>query len=384
MDALNSYSVVARAYVEEVRALLTQTGAATAERGAGGPASSVEVAERGERLLDLSTALQDAVTQKLTDDDPEISAQGATQLLAKAYSDLDVSLYLLQAATDEETGVAMSGAASTLQRSGVERGAGNRELGEHLQILLGESAADDVADERSAARSPRRIEEARVKILDTIELTLFQISERAGAAGQATFSGLLAMGFVELGQVAGAVGANVAQYFGVAEKVTRLYDLFRGFLSKAYDSIISLLGPRLAQSTTGAVLQWWEDWKESRLFPILIERLYATGQTKVYLATKVHTSQAGLDSFISTIERLEAMDKEYGQQVRIAEKLLRGLKYASGVTAAILPYGSLIAGAAYVALCGYIVLAGADYVDAESISILKRVPGVRDVVEANL
>jgi hypothetical protein len=43
-----------------------------------------------------------------------------------------------------------------------------------------------------------------------------------------------------------------------------------------------------------------------------------------------------------------------------------------------------VVAATYVAICGYVVLNGADYVDADRVKILNRVPGVRQVVVANL
>ncbi|MGB9179860.1 MAG: hypothetical protein WCB68_11500 [Pyrinomonadaceae bacterium] len=380
MDTQESYATLARAYVAEVNALFASPPTQAAERSLRGPSSPVEVAERGEQLLSLSTALQDVVVEKLSSDDPHINTEGATELLAKAVSDLEVSLYILQVAEDEEAGLGLSAGEGAQRRAGAKPSA---DLNEPLKILLGEDEDNAVVPERSS-RGPRQLEDLRAETHETIELTLFQISERASDAGQRTFEGLLAMGFVELGQVAGAVGAHVAQYFGVAEKVTRLYNLFRAFLSKIYDGIISLLGPSAAQMAAGLVVNWWEDWKDSRLFNTLIVRLYETGQTKEYLKARVDHSQADTERFFSTIERVKGMDKEYGRQVRLAEKFLHGMRYASGVATAVLPYGALIAGAAYIVLCGYIVLIGADYADAAHLSLLKRVPGVRDVVNAQL
>ena len=46
-----------------------------------------------------------------------------------------------------------------------------------------------------------------------------------------------------------------------------------------------------------------------------------------------------------------------------------------------LSYDAVLMAAAYSAIMGYAVLAGADYVDAERVKLLNRVPGVRQVVE---
>ena len=47
-------------------------------------------------------------------------------------------------------------------------------------------------------------------------------------------------------------------------------------------------------------------------------------------------------------------------------------------------YDTVLMAAAYSAILGYAVLAGADYVDAERVKLLNRVPGVRQVLEQSL
>jgi hypothetical protein len=47
-------------------------------------------------------------------------------------------------------------------------------------------------------------------------------------------------------------------------------------------------------------------------------------------------------------------------------------------------YDTVLMAAAYSAILGYAVLVGADYVDAERVKLLNRVPGVRQVVEQSL
>jgi len=44
----------------------------------------------------------------------------------------------------------------------------------------------------------------------------------------------------------------------------------------------------------------------------------------------------------------------------------------------------LVLTALYIVLGGYVIVAGADYVDAHKLSLLNRVPGVRRVVESTL
>ena len=81
---------------------------------------------------------------------------------------------------------------------------------------------------------------------------------------------------------------------------------------------------------------------------------------------------------------MEGLDAGYRQQIWLAERLITGVRYFGGVPAAALPYGKLMLAAIYIILGGYVIVIGADYVDAHKLNLLNRVPGVRRLVESNL
>jgi hypothetical protein len=374
----STYQAAALAYADGVRVLFAPSGAPTGERGGWGPASPGELADQAERLAPLSAELTQAASARLTDADPAVRARASTQLLAKALTDLEIGLYLLQAAEDEEHRIAWVGG------PGTERSRGG--LGatfERLDLLLGEGEAIPAAVERGE-QVPRNVRAARVMLSDAIADALDLISERASKTGQAALSGLLGLGGGEVAQVAGAVGMDFAQALGQADKVTRLYDLFRDFALKVYDSLVALLGQQLAQTAAQRVVEWFEEFKEGEQFAKLLERLYETDQTHRDLSRLVAESRANLESFTAAIQRVDGLDAAFGQQADLAEKLLRGLKVLALVPAAALPQGRLLMAAAYVVLGAYVVLAGGDYVDARRLERLGRVLGVRQVVEGQL
>jgi hypothetical protein len=374
----STYQAAALAYADGVRVLFAPSGAPTGERGGLGPASPDELADQAERLAPLSAELTQAASARLTDADPAVRARASTQLLAKALTDLEIGLYLLQAAEDEEHRIAWVGG------PGTERSRGG--LGatfERLDLLLGEGEAIPAAVERGE-QVPRNVRAARVMLSDAIADALDLISERASKTGQAALSGLLGLGGGEVAQVAGAVGMDFAQALGQADKVTRLYDLFRDFALKVYDSLVALLGQQLAQTAAQRVVEWFEEFKEGEQFAKLLERLYETDQTHRDLSRLVAESRANLESFTAAIQRVDGLDAAFGQQADLAEKLLRGLKVLALVPAAALPQGRLLMAAAYVVLGAYVVLAGGDYVDARRLERLGRVLGVRQVVEGQL
>jgi hypothetical protein len=374
----STYQAAAQAYADGVRVLFAPSGAPTGERGGRGPASPEDLAGQAERLAPLSAELTQAASARLTDADPAVRAQASTQLLAKALTDLEIGLYLLQAAEDEEHRIAWAGGPGTERSRG-----GVGATVERLDLLLGEGEAVPAAVERGE-QLPRNVRAARVMLSDAIADALDLISEQASKTGQAALSGLLGLGGAEVAQVAGAVGMDFAQALGQADKVTRLYNLFRDFAVKAYDSLVALLGQQLAQTSAQRVVEWFEEFKEGEQFARLLERLYETDQTRRDLGRLVAESRANLESFTAAIQRVDGLDAAFGQQADLAEKLLRGLKVLALVPAAALPQGRLLMAAAYVVLGAYVVLAGGDYVDARRLERLGRVPGVRQVVEGHL
>ena len=385
----STYQATAQAYADGVRVLFAPSpsgghsdgapsGAPTGERGGRGPASPEELAGQADRLAPLSAELTQAASARLTDADPAVRAQASTQLLAKALTDLEISAHLLQAAEDEEDGLAWTEGAGTERSAG---GLGATE--ERLSILLGEFETGLGLVERGAA-APRDLPTARVALSNAVEDALDLISQRAGRTGQAALGGLLGLGVAQVAQAAGVVGLDIARSLGQAEKVTHLYNLFRDFAVKAYDSLIALLGEQLARTAAQKMVEWFEEIKEGEQFGKLLERLYETQQTGQELGQLVVQSRVDLDKFTAAVQRVDGLEASFAQQIDLSEKLLQGLKYLSFVPAAALPQGRLLMAAAYIVLGAYVVWAGGDYVDARHLERLDRVPGVRHIVETHL
>jgi hypothetical protein len=182
-------------------------------------------------------------------------------------------------------------------------------------------------------------------------------------------------------QAAGIVGLDIAQALGVADKVTKIYALVRDYALSAYDALVALLGPAVAQSAAQQVLAWVNDVAAGEQFRKLLTQLYGTKQTTELLDTLVSESQADLSKFVIAIQDVDGLNTGFQQQLDLVDKLLRGFRLVGGAAAVAIPQAAVLLAAAYIAITGYAVLAGADYVDAERIKLLNRVPGVRQVVE---
>jgi len=257
--------------------------------------------------------------------------------------------------------------------------------GEYLDLLVGAPAAAAVAKalERGAA-VPADLPAARTQLTRAVEDTLDLVRDKVANSGQSALAGLLGLGVGELAQAAGLVGMSIAQALGQAEKVTRLYELCRQFALSAYESLVALIGPALAQGAAKQVMSWVDDLAKGEQFGQLLDRLYETGKTNQALRELVAATQADLLAFVAAIQGLDNLGAAYRQQAGLIEKLLKGLRLLSAVPATALPQGRLLLAAAYIVLAGYVVLAGADYVDAQKIKWLNRTPGVRQIVESRL
>jgi hypothetical protein len=407
MPTSTTYQQLAQAYAAGARALLAPAAPLAGERSitpvAKGPVARpspvgdlrLDLADQAEQLAPLAADFTQAAAAQLADPDPQARLQASTGLLAKALADLEISARLLQAAEDEEDQPPVGDL--RLARPKVvaaERSVSTFEApGDYLDLLSGAPAAAPVAKAlergpstalRTSATVPADVETARTQLATAVEDTLDLVRDKVAKTGQSALGGLLGLGAGELAQAAGLVGMNVAQALGQAEKVTRLYELFRQFALSAYDSLVALIGPALAQGAAKQVVSWVGDLAKGEQFGKLLDRLYETGKTNQALGELVAGSQADLLVFAAAIQGLDNLDTAYRQQAGLIEKLLKGLKLLAIVPAAALPQGQLLLAAAYIALGGYVVLAGADYVDAQKLKLLNRTPGVRQIVESKL
>jgi ABC-type transporter Mla subunit MlaD len=231
---------------------------------------------------------------------------------------------------------------------------------------------------------PPDIPTARVNLSNTIEDTLALILERASQTGESALGMLVGLGAAELAQAVGFVGMDIAELLGQAEKVTRLYNAFRDFLNRAYESLIELLGRQLAQTSAEQVLEWVNELKEGASLNTILENFYETQQTFQNLQKLVTASQAQLEQFIAAIQRVSTLDSAYRKQITWAKKVLQALKWFGTLSTAVLPQGQLVLATFFITLGSYIILVGADYVDSPNLTLLNCVPGVRRVVEKNL
>jgi hypothetical protein len=379
MTTTDLYLAIAQSYAHGVRVFFAPSDVDTGERGGSGLTSAQDLAEKAENLSPKSVALTQAIAGQLTDaDDLSVRTEASVRLLAKALTDLEVSAYLYQAATEEAEGISRSGD-NRAERSLADFG----RIEENLEVLLHPVEVSGKLVERGQTE-PTDIPTARVELSNTVEDTLASILDKASGTGESALGSLMGLGVTELAQAVGFVGMDIAEVLGQGENVSRLYNAGRDFFNRAYESVTELLGQQLAQAAAQQVLEWVNELKEGTNLSTILERFYQTAQTSQDLQKLAATSQAQLEQFIAAIQDVSVLDSAYGKQIRWAEKVLKGLKRFGTLSKVVLPQGQLVLPALYITLGGYVILVGADYVDSPNLTLLDCVPGVRRVVETNL
>ena len=380
MSPSSAFTETAKAYADGVQVLFAASDVPTGERGGRGPISYEDLATQAEELAPVSEQYTREAEAQLADEDPMARIQGATSLMAKALADLQISAYLLQAAMEQEEEYEFAD-------EDTERERGRSSLGPDdnlLRLVLGEPEAVAPAIDRGRTRAPGSVPAARGELSNAVDDAVDLISSRAGKVGQSALAGLVGMGAAELAGAAGIVGMDIAEALGQAEKVTRLYELFRSYVTSAVESLIALVGRPALEAATDQALEWIGELAEGKLFAQLLQKLYETDKTIEVLKLEIEASQADLKQFVTAIEDVDKLDSAFHEQIKLAEKLLKGLRIVGGLAAATLPAGQLIMAGVYLVLGIYIVAAGGDYVDAPRLEFMDRVPGVRQVVEIRL
>ncbi len=384
MSTWTAYQDAAQAYAGAVAGLFFPAvgpALAEAERGPA-PARDALLADRAEKLAPLSDRLTDAIRELLKHEDPFMRAQAGTRLLAKALTDLHVSAQLLEAAQAEERN-----AAPARDEAAAVPEPYLANLQECLAVLMAPPIRGAEAERsRRAAATPLAADlpAARMEIARAVIDALTAIRDQAARTGQTALSGLLGLGATQLAQAVGVVGMDVAQALGQAQQVSRLYGLFSSFAVKAYNSLLALLGPQLAGMAANQVAAWVAELQSGEQFGKLLDKLYETPKTGADLGQLVAATQAAPAQFANTIQALTALKDQYAKQTTLADKILRGLALFGIAPAAALPQGRVLLAAAFIVLGSYVILAGADFVDAPRLRLLNRVPGVRQIVETDL
>ena len=309
---------------------------------------------------------------RLAQADPggEAQATAAAQFLAKALVETGVAEHFVDLARMPAGAHQTSRAARAIT-----------EVEPYLAIVT--TGQFEVTARRAAvdAQAFADLDTARVLAKNALADASALVSKRAAKSGQTALAGLAGLGFGTLAKAVDVVGSGLNFKIG-DEAAGTLYERARDSLVSAYASIRALLGDSAANAAGAQMKTWVDELATGALFASVLERWYRTSETRMKLGVRIDALAPPADRWAAAVNGLDALSRQYAGQADLADKLLKGLKIVGLLPPAALPEGTLLLGAAYVALGGYIVFAGADAVDAPV--GLHRVAGIRRIVEQAL
>lgn len=377
MNNDDAYFDVVKSYTDGVRMLFTAPGKPTGDRGGRGASTYDELAAQSKTLNTNSAQLTEMAALRLDHHSASVRESASLSLLAKVHTDLDVGYYLLEIAREQE-----------MKREFGRRDTGNRraniESANEPVLKIIEGIAPVVRSSKRSIILPDNLDTAKTELAQHTDMTLTMITTRAGEACETAFIGLAGVGIGELVQAVSLVGMDIAAELSKAEQVSELFDLFRSFFSRAYDTITSLLGPKLAEMVGDQVLEWLEDYKVGVKAASLLDRFYETETIREEINQKIKTSQVNLPLVNSGLTGVRELNDSFHRQTKLVNSILPKMKFAAVIPTAVLPQGKLIMVSAYICLGGYVAFTAGDYVDAHRLDFFDRVFGLRQVIDSKL
>jgi hypothetical protein len=339
-----------------------------------------DLSGRAQAVIDRSETLGQVTALGTTSPDSSVRELAGLQLLAAAASDLGVAGDLAQMASGDlgaqppERGAILPAAISELRAILTAP----PEMG--MRGLL----EKELGIERSAR--PLEAMAARQALREAVEGALEDIMDDAASVGRVTLLGLL-----EVPAPPMKVAASVAVHALVTELGDEVSTVLRkaaGMLVCATDKVLKALGRQATPAREDAVV-WISMLEGTTLFGLLLDRLYESKRIRQEVAHEIGDAPASLEAatFNKASQQVARLAAGYAKQKSAITWVARGLAAARLWALGIEPWGPLALTAAYLAVIGYTVYLGGDYVDWYRVlgsGRLGLVRGVRTTVRGTL
>lgn len=368
----NDYRTAAASYAAGMRTLFAPSEEST--RSVIRVASEDELADRADSLVAQSAALIEQTAVHLDASDMATRLGAEQSLLAQAAASLRAADGLL-ALADEGDG-------ETTRSAGASRpAAGFDDL-----LALIDGSLDEIGAQVEPQPEMTRGGASTTpgELIETSGETIEQVVATVGAFARGTVASLVGLDPALLKQAAGMLGSELAQAVTrLGENVSRLVSKAVAFIVQAYDSLLAALGQDAASALRQQAAQWVEDLQQGQALTELADALYQTDDTQARVAQLVADSGAPGPVLGKTQADVEALSPGFQARIKLAGQIRAGLGLLKFIPAAKGPL-ELATGVLYLALLGYVIVAGADYVDAPRLARIGRVPGVLETVQAGL
>jgi hypothetical protein len=362
------------------------------------------LAERSEKLTEISRRLGEMTTDYLEADGRVLGEAAEMKLLAQATAEFEVARALLEIAENEARGTVSARTTRASRTAAIGRsineltGVLETPLEAGMQPFMGKPA-------HQSERRPTDIEQPGERLQDEVDKTLRRISHRAGTVGWHAARDLLLMDTAALVQGVALISQDAAQLLdravaGLAGLALRLASSALRLLLHAYEWVLALLGKDTEQQALSQVKHWLDELvKEQKdneqvegIFENIVDRLYNVQAIKSEVTGWLKDTQADMESLTKTAEIVIGLAEKYRVKTDQVERFLKVVTLSKKVPLVNTPYGQLITSAVTLGLLGYVLYAGYDHVDSGRVvfssrfgfSIPDPVQGVRKTVQKAL
>lgn len=369
------YSSTAAAYAVGVRGLFAPSSSST--RGQAIAPDAEELARRAEQLQALAAALNQETIAYLGADDADVRLGAEQHLLAQAAANLQVADGLLAAAAT----------AGEIEAPPPTRGPQPAPLAfDPLLAILQTPLAETGASVRPAGQPTRGTPSAsRDELLATAGEVFEDVLGSTGRFARDVLAGIVGLDPALLKQAAGMVSkelGELVQHLG--DQASRLLAKAVAFIVQAYDNLLAALGQDATSQMRRQVAEWLDRLQEGEALSTLLGHLFEVSKAQQRVQAAVAGSDASAVVLGQTQQAVAALPAGFAARTKLCSQLLAALGLLKHIAATRLPMVEAATAALYVALLGFVVFVGGDYVDAPRLERINRIPGVVHVVETGL
>jgi hypothetical protein len=415
----NSYDENVKAYTNQLRNLFATPEGVEIQAARGGPGQiDAEIlAQRADKLADLSATLGEANSGYLEVDSQDIRQAAEVKLLLQASAEFEVALALVDSAEAE---LRDRKGAST---RAVEAVTAINNLADYLDKPLDAGLAPYLEETTARASASTSLEEARKALQDQARRSLRNISRAASQTSSLALDKLFELDAGMLKKALGPVSKELGDLMdkiasGINEKVKALLRSAFRLMLQAYDWVLNLIGKDAEAEARKKVQEWIEELRSSHekegdvpdLADQLVSTLFATQKTQDELvewlkgatanAQKLDEVTQGVlnlaDSFHAKVAWVQKFVKLLGAVPESITTLVAAVTLINpgiaGTIAGLLPTIEVVRGGVTMGLLGYTLFTGYDHVDSGrvtfygrfGVNIPDRVTGVRELLETAL
>jgi hypothetical protein len=370
----NDYQALAAAYTRDLQGLFEPPAAGT--RAEAGQLPPGLLAERADRLAEQGAQLIEQTATYLADDDPIVQLGAEQHLLAQAVASLRVAEALLATEDLQDPEAPARAMAKPPEPPDFD------ELAAVLEAPLGTVGAMTTAP---PAASRTVVEATPDELITSSVQTIDSILDGVAEFSQDTFAGLIGLDTALLKQAAEMISDEMGDLIEqLGERASRLVARALAFIVQAYDSLLASLGQDVTSELRLEAAEWVQELQQGGAVSSLLGRVLEVPVVRQRITDVVQTSTASALVLGQAEEQVKTLVPGYLGRTKLAGQLLAALGLLKRIPAARLPMVELASAVLYVTLLGYNLYVGADYIDAPRMTRLGRIPGVLQVLEAEL